>query len=284
MNRRERVLVDGEWLAGRLHDPTVVLLEVDERPLIYRAGHIPGAHCVNWHTELQDPINRDIPDGPAIQALWTRLGITSDTTVVFYGDKNNWYAAFAFWVFRLYGLEDLRLLDGGRQAWISEGRPTDRERPSQPPRLSSVIAVPALDPRFRADLAAVRHALEVGEQLLDVRTAAEYRGDLITLPGWPGEGAQRGGHIPGAHHVPWEISIGFDGKLLPEDELRDRLDASGVDLDRPAITYCRIGERSAHTWFVLSEILGIEARNYDGSWAEWGSMIGTTPVAVGDLP
>lgn len=283
MSRREQVLVDDSWLMEHLHEPSLVILEVDERPLIYRAGHIPGAYCVNWYTELQDPISRDIPDASAIHSLWKRLGITADSTVVFYGDKNNWYAAFAFWLFRLYGAQDLRLLDGGRQAWIGEGRPVEHQAPPDSRIDESDIAVPQRDVSFRADRGAVWNAIANGGQLLDVRTAAEYRGDLLTPPGWPGEGAQRAGHIPTSLHVPWEISVGADGKLLTDEELRDRFTRRGVDLSAPAIAYCRIGERSAHTWFVLSEILGGAAQNYDGSWAEWGSMIGT-PVAVGDEP
>jgi thiosulfate/3-mercaptopyruvate sulfurtransferase len=283
VTRRERVLVDGDWLTARLSDPSLIILEVDERPLIYRHGHIPGAHCLDWHTELQDPINRDLPNLTAIHTLWQRLGITPSSTVVFYGDKNNWYAAFAFWLFRLYGLEHLRLLDGGRQAWINEDRPLEHHPPPPSTIAENQIAVPQLDSRFRANWQSTLTAVGDGTQLLDVRTAAEYRGDLITLPGWPDEGAQRAGHIPTALHVPWEITIDTDGKLLPDDQLRDRFADRGVDLTRPAITYCRIGERSAHTWFVLTELLGTHAQNYDGSWAEWGSMIGM-PVAVGDHP
>jgi thiosulfate/3-mercaptopyruvate sulfurtransferase len=281
VSRRDRVLVDGDWLQARLGDPALVICEVDERPLIYRLGHLPGAHCLDWRMDLQDPVSRDLPDAAAIARLWRRIGLTSESTVVFYGDKSNWYACFAFWLFRLYGVPELRILDGGRQAWVRDERPLTQDEPAE----NTTRAVPT--PRWRHGLRAgwrdVESAIRDGVQLLDVRTPAEYRGDVLTEAGYPEEGAQRPGHIPGALSVPWEIAVGHDGCLLDDRELRSQLAARGVDAGTPAITYCRIGERSAHTWFVLHELLGARARNYDGSWTEWGSMIGM-PVALGEQP
>jgi len=278
---RRRVLVDGDWLQARLGDPDLVVLEVDERPLVYRLGHVPGAHCLDWHTDLQDPVTRDIPDRAAMARLWRRIGLRAGSTVVFYGDKSNWYACFGFWLFRLYGARDLRLLDGGRQAWLAQERPVTRDEP--PANVVDETATPRRNPRLRATWRSVAGEAPDGAQLLDVRTPPEYRGDVLTEAGYPDEAARRPGHIPGALNVPWDVAVDLDGRLLADDDLRRRLTAHGVDLSRPAITYCRIGERSAHTWFVLHEVLGVPARNYDGSWTEWGSMIGM-PVALGEDP
>lgn len=278
---RGEALVDGEWLERRLGDPDLVVLEVDERPLVYHLGHVPGAHCVDWRSELQDVVTRDIPDAESIRRLWERVGLTERSTVVLYGDKSNWYACFGFWLLRLYGLQDLRLLDGGRQAWLAEGRALSDAEP--PPEAGAAAPTPRPSSVVRASWRDVEAAVGSGIQLLDVRTAAEYRGDIVTEPGYPHEGAQRPGHIPTALSVPWDIAVDDDGRILDDGRLRDRLGDHGVDLERTAITYCRIGERSAHTWFVLHELLGIQARNYDGSWTEWGSMIGM-PVALGEEP
>ena len=277
---RGRALVDCAWVAAHLDDPHVVLVEVDERPLVYRLGHIPGSHCLDWHGDLQDPVTRDLPPPAAIERVWRRLGIDAESTVVFYGDNSNWYACFGIWLFRHFGLEDVRLLDGGRQAWLAAQLPLTTEEPPENVAASAPAASALADHRARwEDVAAVS---EQGVQLLDVRTPAEYRGDLLTEPGYPQEAAQRPGHIPGALNVPWDVSVGSDGRLLPDDELRAVLAAHGVDVERPAITYCRIGERSAHTWFVLHEILDApDVRNYDGSWTEWGSMVGM-PIELGE--
>jgi thiosulfate/3-mercaptopyruvate sulfurtransferase len=281
VSRRDRVLVDGDWVQARLGDPALVICEVDERPLIYRLGHLPGAHCLDWRMDLQDPVSRDLPDAAAIARLWRRIGLTPEATVVFYGDKSNWYACFAFWLFRLYGARELRILDGGRQAWVREERPLTQDEPAENTTL--VAPAPRRRPGLRAGWREVEAAIRDGVQLLDVRTPAEYRGDVLTEPGYPEEGAQRAGHIPGALSVPWDIAVGHDGRLLDDRTLRARLVAHGVDAGTPVITYCRIGERSAHTWFVLHELLGARARNYDGSWTEWGSMIGM-PVVLGEQP
>ncbi|MHB8658153.1 MAG: sulfurtransferase [Solirubrobacteraceae bacterium] len=281
MSRRDRVLVDGAWVQARLGDPDLVICEVDERPLIYRLGHVPGAHCLDWRVDLQDPVSRDLPGSKAITQLWRRIGLRPESTVVFYGDQSNWYACFAFWLFRLNGARELRLLDGGRQAWIAEDRPLSREEPDE--NTTATVLSPRRRTKLRAGWRDVEAAMTNGVQLLDVRTPAEYRGDVLTEAGYPEEGAQRAGHIPSALSVPWDIAVGDDGRLIGDRELRSRLGARGVNPSAPAITYCRIGERSAHTWFVLQEVLGAGARNYDGSWTEWGSMIGM-PVALGDVP
>jgi thiosulfate/3-mercaptopyruvate sulfurtransferase len=281
VRRRDGVLVDGEWVQARLGDPDLVVCEVDERPLIYRLGHIPGAHCLDWRMDLQDPVSRDLPDAEAMRRLWRRIGLAPESTVVFYGDKSNWYACFAFWLFRLYGARELRILDGGRQVWVREERPLTQEEP--PENTIATVLPPRRRTRLRAGWREVEAAMADGVQLLDVRTPAEYRGDVLTEAGYPEEGAQRPGHIPGALSVPWDIAVGHDGRILADGELRARLAARGVDVSAPAITYCRIGERSAHTWFVLHELLGARAQNYDGSWTEWGSMIGM-PVALGEQP
>ena len=281
MRPREQVLVDGDWLQERLGDPDLVLCEVDERPLIYRVGHIPGAHSLDWRADLQASVTRDLPDSESLGRLWRRIGLTERSTVVFYGDQSNWHACFGYWLFRIHGVSDMRILDGGRQVWVREQRPLTRDAVRENGHAAPLPQ--ATGERFRARWQDVQRAAQQGVQLLDVRTTAEYRGDVLAEAGYAEEGAQRAGHIPGALSVPWDLAVGEDGRLLGEDRLRARLTAAGVDLDAPAITYCRIGERSAHTWFVLHELLGVQARNYDGSWVEWGSMIGM-PIATGGDP
>jgi thiosulfate/3-mercaptopyruvate sulfurtransferase len=278
---RAAALVDGDWLEARLGDPRVVVLEVDQRPAVYGLGHVPGAHCLDWHTDLQDPVTRDIPTPDALERLWRRVGITADATVVLYGDLGNWYPCFGLWLFKLFGLDDVRLLDGGRQLWLAEERPLSVE---VPPHADADAPAARLRPELRAHWQDVAEAPARGARLIDARTPAEYRGDTLAEPGFPQEGAQRPGHIPGALNLPWDAVIGEDGRMRSDADLRALLSELGVDLDAPAITYCRIGERSAHTWFVLHDLLGVEdVRNYDGSWTEWGSMIGM-PVALGPEP
>ena len=277
---RNRVLVEPGWVLDRLDDDRVVLLEVDEQPLLYRLGHAPGARSVNWRDELQDPVTRDLPDAEAIAALWSRCGIGEDTTVVLYGDKNNWYACFAYWLFSLYGLGDLRILDGGRPLWVASGLPLSTEEPA-------ARAAQAPEPRFEGSRRALwwdlcGHAEDLA--LVDVRSPEEYRGERLTEPGYPDEVAQRPGHVPGAVSIPWALATGPDGRFRSDDELRRLYADHGVPPNRPVVTYCRVGERSAHTWFVLHELLGYpNVRNYDGSWTEWGSMVGM-PVALGAEP
>jgi thiosulfate/3-mercaptopyruvate sulfurtransferase len=274
-------LVDREWLLEHLDDPELVILEVDERPVLYRVGHIPGAHCLDWHSDLQDPVTRDIPNRDAIQALWRRTGIDDESLVVLYGDKNNWYACFAYWLFRLYGLRQLTILDGGRPAWVTSGLPlsTTESVPenSEPPPAQ-------LDRALRASWRDVAEPKADALQLIDVRTPEEYRGEMLTEPGYPEEAAQRPGHIPGALSIPWDHATREDGSFKSPEELEGLFTAGRLERQAPTITYCRIGERSAHTWFVLHELLGWpDVRNYDGSWTEWGSMI-AMPVALGDEP
>lgn len=274
------VLVGREWLLEHLDDPELVI-EVDERPVLYRIGHIPGAHCVDWHSDLQDPVTRDIPSSEAIQALWRRTGIDDESLIVLYGDKNNWYACFAYWLLRLYGLRRLAILDGGRPAWVTSGLPLSTTEPapenSEPPPAQ-------LDSSLRASWRDVAEPETDASQLIDVRTPEEYRGEMLTEPGYPEEAAQRPGHIPGALSIPWDHATQEDGSFKSPEELETLFTASSLDRQTPTITYCRIGERSAHTWFVLHELLGWpNVRNYDGSWTEWGSMI-AMPVALGDQP
>lgn len=276
---RESRLVDTTWLEGHLDDPSLVVVEIDEKPLVYNLGHVPGAHALDWRTDIQEELIREIPGPGGIEELWRRIGLTPDSTVVFYGDKSNWYAAFALWLFRLYGFDEVRLLDGGRQRWILEERPLSTARPA--PVTAADIPTPRFSSGLRTSWREIPSGVQGGAQLLDVRTAAEYRGTVITEPGYLDESAQRPGHIPSAIGIPWDEMLASDGTLLGDDEIREVLDGHGFDPDRPTIVYCRIGERSAHTWFVLAEILGLEASNYDGSWIEWGSMVGM-PIAIGE--
>jgi thiosulfate/3-mercaptopyruvate sulfurtransferase len=274
-------VVTTDWLEAHLGDPGLVVVEVDEKPLIHRLGHIPGAHNLDWRTDIQDPQARDLPGPEAMRELLGRLGVTAASTLVFYGDKSNWYAAYGAWLFRLYGARDVRILDGGRQRWVVEERPLSKAV-VEPAAVSSSPA-PDLDPALRVGWREIPMAVRQGAQLVDVRTTAEYVGAVISEPGYPEESAQRPGHIPSAIGMPWDVMIDSGGRLLPEVELLDQLERHGIDAGRDLILYCRIGERSAHTWFVLSEVLGLRARNYDGSWIEWGSMVGM-PIALGDEP
>jgi thiosulfate/3-mercaptopyruvate sulfurtransferase len=264
-------LVSTAWLHDHLADDDLVVLEVDEQPLIYNVGHIPGARNIEWRRDLQAQLTRDIPGPEEIRVLWRALGITRASRVVLYGDRNNCCACFAYWLFRLYGLKRLALLDGGRQLWRSEDRPMTTRIPAA--ARAARTARPRLDPASRATW---RTVLDAAPQtvLLDVRTPAEFTGAAMTEPGYAHEAAQRPGHIPGAVSAPWNRATSPDGTFLGQDELRDLYAGHGVAPGRPVIAYCRIGERSAHTWFVLHELLGLDdVRNYDGSWTEWGSMI-----------
>jgi len=266
-------LVTTEWLADHLDDPGVVVVESDEDVLLYETGHVPGAVKVDWHADLNDPVVRDYLDGEQFARLMSARGITRDSTVVFYGDNHNWWAAYALWVFSLFGHPDTRLLDGGRAKWVSEGRPLTTERTERPPTSYPVVA--REDARIRAFLGDAVAQSSAGRPLVDVRSPEEFRGERLHMPDYPNEGALRGGHIPGARNVPWKRASNDDGTFRGVDELRALYaDEQGLSPDDDVITYCRIGERSSHTWFVLTHLLGFgKVRNYDGSWTEYGNAV-----------
>jgi thiosulfate/3-mercaptopyruvate sulfurtransferase len=266
-------LVTTEWLAEHLNDPGLVVVESDEDVLLYETGHIPGAVKIDWHNDLNDSLTRDYRSSEDFAALMSEKGIARDATVVFYGDNFNWWAAYALWVFRLYGHEDVRLLDGGRQKWVAEGREMTTEVPSRE-RVDYPV-VERDDTAIRAFRDQVMSHVQGGGRLVDVRSPEEYRGELLHMPAYPQEGALRGGHIPGAANVPWKKAANEDGTFRGPDELRSLYEGDqGLSADQDVVVYCRIGERSSHTWFVLSQLLGYDrVRNYDGSWTEWGNLV-----------
>ncbi len=274
-------LVSTDWLQERLGADGLVVIESDEDVLLYETGHIPGAVKIDWHTDLNDPVERDYIDGSAFAALLGARGITRETTVVIYGDKNNWWAAYALWVFTLFGHPDVRLLDGGRAKWEAEGRRYTTDRPT-----TEAVKYPVVerdDSRIRAYRDDVVDHL--GAPLIDVRSPEEYSGERTTAPAYPEEGALRAGHIPSAVNIPWARAAADDGtfRRIPELDALYR-DEAGLTGSEPVIAYCRIGERSAHTWFVLTHLLGFEdVRNYDGSWTEWGSLV-RVPIVKGSAP
>ena len=266
------VLVTTDWLAEHLNDQSVVVAEVDEDPDLYDEGHIPGSIKLHWRDDLEDPVERDLVEREAFERLMGTLGISNDTLLVLYGDKNNWFAAYAYWYLKIYGHKDVRILDGGRQKWIDEGRDLPSEVPS---RAATQYTAKERDESIRAFRDAVRR--DIGAQakaLVDVRSPQEYSGELISPPGYEQEGAQRAGHIPTAQSIPWAQAVRDDGTFKPADELRQLYEGKGVTPEKEVTAYCRIGERSAHTWFVLRELLGYETvKNYDGSWTEWGNLV-----------
>jgi thiosulfate/3-mercaptopyruvate sulfurtransferase len=268
------VLVSTEWVAEHLDDPAVRLVESNEDILLYDTGHIPGAVKIDWHIDLNDPLVRDYIDQAGFEALMRKSGISPDTTVVFYGDKNNWWATYAFWVFQLFGHSNAKVMDGGRAKWIAEGRDLTREVPNYPEKDYS--AQPRNDTPIRAFRDEVLQHVEGGKPLVDVRSPAEYKGELLHMADYPQEGALRGGHIPGAKSVPWARAANDDGTFKNAAELRAIYEEEqGLSSDDEVVAYCRIGERSSHTWFVLTHLLGYEnVRNYDGSWTEWGNSVG----------
>jgi thiosulfate/3-mercaptopyruvate sulfurtransferase len=274
-------LVSTEWLARHLDDPALVVVESDEDVLLYETGHIPGAVKVDWHLDLNDPVTRDYIDGEQFAALMSTKGIARDTTVVIYGDKSNWWAAYALWVFTLFGHPDVRLLDGGRAAWVAQGREMTTDVPQ--PSVTDYPLVERDDAPIRAFKDEVMAFL--GGQLVDVRSPDEYTGRRTHMPDYPEEGALRGGHIPGAQSVPWSRAANDDGTFRPRAELEAIYQQEkGLTADEPVVAYCRIGERSAHTWFVLTHLLGFaDVRNYDGSWTEWGNAV-RVPIATGEDP
>ncbi len=276
------MLVSTQWVADHLDDPKVRLVESDEDVLLYEVGHIPGAVKVDWHTDLQDEVDRDFIDKAAFEQLMSRAGISNDTTVVFYGDRNNWYATYALWLFRYYGHEDTRVMDGGRAKWEAEGRGWTREVPQH---AATEYTAKDADPSIRAFREDVMALIEAGDPaLVDVRSPQEYTGELLHAVGYPQEGAQRAGHIRGARNIPWGTAANPDGTFKPVEELRQLYGDQGITPDKDVIAYCRIGERSSHTWFVLKYLLGYDTvRNYDGSWTEWGSLV-RSPIARGSSP
>ncbi len=266
-------LVTTGWVAENRDRDDVRIVESDEDVLLYDVGHVPGAVKVDWHTDLQDPVQRDYLDEEAFAELMRRKGISPDTTVVFYGDKSNWWACYALWVFELFGHEDTRIMDGGRQKWEEEGRPFSEEVPDVP---ETEYPVPErADWRIRAFRHDVEEHLREDDPLVDVRSPEEYRGERLHMPDYPNEGALRGGHIPGAANIPWSRAAREDGTFRPTDELRGIYEEeAGLSPASDVVAYCRIGERSSHTWFVLRYLLGYErVRNYDGSWTEWGNLV-----------
>ena len=267
------VLVTTEWLAAHLGDDNLVVAEVDENPDLYEDGHIAGAVKLHWRDDLQDPIERDIIGKAEFERLMGARGIGNDTSVILYGDKNNWFAAYAYWYLKIYGHEDVRIVDGGRQRWIDEGRELTTDPPAPTP--TSYTAKDA-DESIRVRRDNVIQGLENGgdRALVDVRSPQEYSGELMAPPGYEQEGASRTGHIPSAQSIPWAQAVRDDGTFKSPDELRELYAAKGVTPEKEVLAYCRIGERSAHTWFVLRELLGYpDVKNYDGSWTEWGNLV-----------
>ncbi len=273
------VLVSTDWLAEHLGDAGHVVAEVDENPDLYDEGHVPGASKLHWREDLQDPIERDLIAKDAFEELMARSGISNDTTLILYGDRNNWFAAYAYWYVKIYGHADVRIVDGGRQKWIDEGRELSTDIPAVQ---RGSYAAEERDESIRTYRDQVREGLgQSGKELVDVRSPQEYTGELISPPGYEQEGAQRAGHIPTAQSIPWAQAVRDDGTFKSADELRELYGAKGVTPDKSVTAYCRIGERSAHTWFVLRELLGYEdVKNYDGSWTEWGNLV-DVPIAKG---
>jgi thiosulfate/3-mercaptopyruvate sulfurtransferase len=265
------VLVDTQWVEDHLDDDSVRIVEVDENPGLYAEAHIPGAIGFDWKKDLQDQVKRDFLGPKEFGELFGSRGISNDHQIVLYGDRNNWFAAYTYWYLKYYGHHNVRLMNGPREKWISEGRPTSTDVPSPG---STTFTAQEGDESIRAMRDEVLNALDQNVGLVDVRSPQEYSGELIAMAGYEQEGAQRSGHIPGAASVPWAQAVQEDGTFKSADELRQLYEGKGVANGNPVIAYCRIGERSAHTWFVLHELLGQDdVKNYDGSWTEWGNMV-----------
>lgn len=275
------VLVTTEWLAANLSDPSLRIIESDEDVLLYHTGHIPGAQMVDWHADLNDQVVRDYVSREQFETLLRRLGIDDRTPVIFYGDKNNWWATYAFWVFQLFGFTNARVLDGGRMKWEAEKRAMVTDVPSFPP--SRFVSPERSDSGIRAFMPEVRDHTRGGGKLVDVRSPQEFTGERTHMPDYPQEGALRGGHIPRARNVPWARAANADGSFRSADELRAIYEVEqGFRKTDDIVAYCRIGERSSHTWFVLTYLLGYDhVRNYDGSWTEWGNAV-RAPIETGE--
>jgi thiosulfate/3-mercaptopyruvate sulfurtransferase len=266
------VLVSTDWVAQHLNDTAIRIVEVDVDTAAYDQGHVPNAIAWNWTTELCDTLVRDIIPPAKFEALMAKSGISNSTTVILYGDNNNWFAAWALWQMKVYGHQDVRIMNGGRKKWLAEGRELGSQTPSLP---TASYRAGAADLSLRAFLPEVQAAVKAGRAaLVDVRSPAEFTGEILAPPGLP-ETCQRGGHIPGAKSIPWGKACNEDGTFKSADDLRQLYGGAGVTPDRPVIAYCRIGERSSHTWFVLKHLLGYpDVKNYDGSWTEWGNLVG----------
>jgi thiosulfate/3-mercaptopyruvate sulfurtransferase len=266
------VLVDTQWVEDHLGDDSIRIVEVDENPALYAESHIPGAIGFDWKIDLQDQVKRDFLGPEDFGALFASRGISNEHTIVLYGDRNNWFAAYTYWYLKYYGHAKVLLVNGPREKWIAEGRPTTGDVPGHEP--ATFTAQPG-DDAIRAKRDEVLDVISTnGRKLVDVRSPQEFSGELIAMAGYEQEGAQRGGHIPGAASVPWAQAVKEDGTFKSADELRSLYEGKGVITGDPIIAYCRIGERSAHTWFVLHELLGEDdVKNYDGSWTEWGNLV-----------
>jgi thiosulfate/3-mercaptopyruvate sulfurtransferase len=266
------MLVTTQWVADHTKDANVRVIESDEDVLLYEVGHVPGSVKVDWHTDLQDPLRRDFIDKAGFEKLMSSIGVSNDTTVVFYGDRNNWYACYSLWLFKLYGHKDTRIMNGGRTKWTEENRELTKDVPQYAATTYTAQEANTSIRAFRDQVMA--HIKQPGKALIDVRSPAEYSGEVLHMAGYPQEGAQRGGHVPGAASIPWGQAANADGTFKSTEELTALYGGKGITPDKDVIAYCRIGERSSHTWFVLTYLLGYgNVRNYDGSWTEWGSMV-----------
>ncbi len=269
---RPEVLVEPDWLEANLDDPIVRIVEANEDPTLYDQGHIPNALRLHWKNDLQDPVIRDWVPKDRFSRILGELGISHDQTVVFYGDRNNWFATYTFWLFNYYGHRNARVLNGGRDRWLREGRTVTIDMPHFPPTAYRAQDPDASIRAFRDEI--LQRLIQPLVALVDVRSPAEFSGELLAPPAYPQEGAQRGGHIPGARNIPWTQNVREDGTFKPAEELRRLYEGQGVRADQDVVAYCRIGERSSLTWFTLKYLLGFDrVKNYDGSWTEWGSMV-----------